>query len=289
MSEILLSASGVHFSWGDHPVLKDFSLEVKRGSVVCLMGINGCGKSTFLDCVLGEIKPNKGSILIDGSDVCGMRAAERARLVAYVPQQHERTFPYTVEHLVSMGRTAWQTGFGGFTEGDQQRVACALRTCGIEHLGTRPCTELSGGEMQMVLLARALVQDAPLIVLDEPAAHLDFKNELLFLETIERLVAEQKTTVLMATHAPNQAFHLNAAGLNVQVALMSGGQVWKCGPPGEVLMPEALASIFGVKATVIETPMHFGQLECEDKNDHTAVMKQVIPLNTIGARREETL
>lgn len=248
----MLTAHDVRFSWGDHRVLQDFSLEVARGSVVCLMGVNGCGKSTFLDCVLGENKPASGVIEVDGIEVAGMRASERARLLAYVPQLHERTFPYTVEHLVLMGRTVYQGGFGSVGNQDRLLAREALKTCGIDRLRDRVCTALSGGEMQMVLLARALVQDTPLIVLDEPTAHLDFKNELVFLETVERLVQQRGVTVVMATHAPNQAFHLAAAGLDVRVALMSHGKVARVGTPDEVLTPEALWRYFGVIAGVAE-------------------------------------
>ncbi|RDB60910.1 iron ABC transporter ATP-binding protein [Gordonibacter sp. 28C] len=283
----MLRARDVRFSWGDHRVLQDFSLEVKRGSVVCLMGVNGCGKSTFLDCVLGENRPASGVIEVDGGDTAGMRAWERARLLAYVPQIHERTFPYTVEHLVLMGRTAYQAGFGSTDADDRRRALEALRTCGIDRLRERVCTALSGGEMQMVLLARALVQDTPLIVLDEPTAHLDFKNELVFLETVERLVGERGATVLMATHAPNQAFHLAAAGLDVKVALMSHGRVAREGTPDEVLTPDALRRYFGVTAAVAEVRFRQGE-DIEGFGDgRAAVVRQIVPLSTTGSETGE--
>lgn len=283
----ILSARDVGFSWEDHQVLQGFSLEVNRGSVVCLMGVNGCGKSTFLDCVLGENKPASGCIEIDGNDTVGMRAAKRARLLAYVPQLHERAFPYTVEHLVLMGRTIYQGGFGSTDEEDRRRVLEALGICGIDRLRERVCTALSGGEMQMVLLARALAQDTPLIVLDEPTAHLDFKNELVFLETVERLVGERGMTVLMATHTPNQAFHLAAAGLDVKVALMSHGKVVWEGAPDEVLTPETLGRFFGVVAAIAEVPFRTDE-DCEDEvSGPTAVVKQIVPLSTSGDARGE--
>lgn len=273
----VLSARGVAFSWGAHAVLDDFSLDVERGSVMCLMGMNGCGKSTFLDCVLGENKPQAGRIDIMGHDVSALRPAERARLIAYVPQMHERTFPYSVRHIVLMGRTVHQGGFGSVDDDDRRRVDEALRACGIAHLSDRVCTALSGGEMQMVLLARALVQDTPVIVLDEPTAHLDFRNELRFLETIERLVADSGVTVLMATHSPNQAFHLAAAGLDVRVAVMDGGRIARCGQPEETLTPDALLRHFGVRAAVATMTIH----------ESGSVLRQVVPLGTSGYSDEE--
>lgn len=281
MSDLMLRARGVWFSWGDHRVLQDFSLDVKRASVVCLMGVNGCGKSTFLDCVLGENRPYAGTIEVDGIDIAPMNARERARRLAYVPQFHERTFPYTVEHLVLMGRTVYQTGLGSIDGHDRQVALEALRNCGIDRLRDRVCTTLSGGEMQMVLLARALAQETPIIVLDEPTAHLDFKNELVFLETVERLVRENGTTVLMATHAPNQAFHLAAAGLDVRVALMSQGQVVCEGPPEDELTPEALRRHFGVLAGIAEVPFVVGRDQGSGVEVQQGSVRQIIPLSTV--------
>ena len=287
MAEVMLRAHDVRFSWGDHRVLQNFTLEVERGTVVCLMGVNGCGKSTFLDCVLGENKPSSGVIEVGGVDNSILRAHERARKLAYVPQMHERTFPYTVERLVMMGRTAYQSGFGSTDDDDRRRAIEALELCGIERLRDRICTALSGGEMQMVLLARSLVQDTPLIVLDEPTAHLDFKNELVFLETVERLVSERGTTVLMATHSPNQSFHLEAAGLSVKVALMSHGAVAEMGTPQEVLTPETLRRYFGVNAELAEVRLS-ERLGCKRLDGETAsVVLQLVPLSTSGGLRKE--
>lgn len=267
-----LRASDVVFSWGDRRILDGFSLDVAPGTVLCLMGVNGCGKSTFLNCVLGENVVASGSTMIDGRDAASLRARERACLVAYVPQTHEQVFPYSVAHIVLMGRTAWQTGLGNASPDDESAVDEALEVCGIAHLEDRICTTLSGGEMQMVLLARALAQTTPLIILDEPTAHLDFKNELVFLETVEQLVKRSGATILMATHAPNQAFHLAAAGLDVQVAVMDAGSVARKGTPDEVLTPETLERYFGVEAQVVET--------ASTTLEHP--MRQVVPLKTVS-------
>lgn len=246
----MVSIQDACFAWGGNRVLDACSLDVGRGEMLCLMGPNGCGKSTLLDCVLGENRLASGSIHVDGRDLAALRPVERARLMAYVPQFHDKGFPYTVEHIVAMGRTAYRTGFGGSSADDARRVADALEMCGIAHLGDRACTELSGGEMQMALLARALVQDSELIVLDEPTNHLDFRNELVFLEAIERLALEKSVTFIMATHAPNQAFHLAAAGVPVRVAVMADGKVACLGTPGEVLTVENVRRCFGVEALI---------------------------------------
>lgn len=277
MADAILDARDVRFSFGSNQVLRGIDLSVERGTVCCLMGMNGCGKSTFLDCVLGENEPQGGSILIDGADAQRLRAAERARLVAYVPQIHKHSFPYTVEHIVLMGRTVHQGAFGVPDDEDRELVARALALCGIERLAGRPCTSLSGGEMQMVLLARALVQDTPLIVLDEPTAHLDFRNELVFLETVERLVGESGVTVVMATHSPNQAFHLGSVGLDVRVALMSGGRIVRFGGADEVLDEQALARWFGVRARVVDVGPAGGGADV----DGTRRIRQIVPLTSV--------
>jgi iron complex transport system ATP-binding protein len=276
-TEILLSAEHVAFSYENHEVLQDVSLSVRTGSCTCLMGVNGCGKSTFLDCVLGEYRVTRGTILLGGMPVSGLKPSEAARLVAYVPQVHERSFPYTVEHIVLMGRSVWSQGWTPARREIQEAWA-ALKECGITHLARRPYTSLSGGEMQMVLLARALAQRTPLIVMDEPTAHLDFKNELLFLETVEHLVKERGVGILMATHSPNQAFHLANAGVPTRVALMHEGIILRDGPPRLILDETTLREVFGVEALLLKR-------EADERSGGRAVC-QIVPQRTIT--RQET-
>lgn len=275
-SDAVVAVEGVKFSYGDTLVLDGAALHVRRGTCMCLMGVNGCGKSTLLDCVLGAHRPSAGRIAICGQDAAVLRPAQLARLVAYVPQVHERSFPYTVNHVVLMGRTAHARSLAGPDWADESLALDALETCGIAHLSERPYTSLSGGEMQMVMLARALVQDTPIILMDEPTAHLDFRNELLFLETIEWLVRVRQVTVLMATHAPNQAFHLSQAGVPVDVALMSRGLIAQVGSPEAVLTQDALRDVFGVRACILE-----GWAEEEGH-----AVCQIAPLRTI-ARKDD--
>lgn len=272
----VLAASHVRFSYGGNTVLRDVSLEVRRGSCMCLMGVNGCGKSTFLDCVLGVHRIEAGAITVEGVPINDMRPARLARKVSYVPQVHERSFPYLVDHIVLMGRSAYGRGLGAPDFADMGLVDRALADCGIAHLAKRPYTSLSGGEMQMVLLARALVQEAELIIMDEPTAHLDFKNELRFLEMIEELVKARKVTVLLATHAPNQAFHLANAGVPTQVAVMHEGVVYAVGQPGEVLTEGLLAKVFGIQAVVLEQEVPGGR-----GGGAPRLVQQIVPERTL--------
>ena len=174
------------------------------------MGPNGCGKSTLINCILGIHAPDGGQIRIEGKDVSEYKPKDLAKKIAFVPQVHERTFPYTVEQIVLMGRNAHSGALTGPAAEDRELVHQVLERTGIAHLVQRPYTYISGGEMQLVMLARALVQKTAVIIMDEPSAHLDFRNELIFLENAARLIREESASVIMATHSPNQPFFLSA-------------------------------------------------------------------------------
>lgn len=273
MSEVILDLEGVRFGYqGSGEVLRGVTLSVRRGTCLCLMGVNGCGKSTLIDCVLGASRPAAGRIRIAGHPASSLKPAQMARLVSYVPQVHERSFPYLVEHIVLMGRTAHARGIGAPDFGDAELALRALEQCGIARLAKRPYTSLSGGEMQMVMLARALAQQTELVLMDEPTAHLDFKNELLFLETVERLVEEGGVTVLMATHAPNQAFHLANAGVPTRVALMCGGSIHAEGSPREVLTEETVRDVYGIEARLLVR---------EPQSEEERLIRQLVPQRTV--------
>ena len=248
----VISVRDLTFSYGGPDVLKHISLDIFPGKVHCLMGVNGCGKSTLIDCILGINEPAEGEVLIDGTPAGRMKPAELARRISYVPQVHDRSFPYLVRDIVLMGRTAWQKGLGSPDERDRERCRIELERCGIAHLADRPYTQLSGGEMQMVMLARALAQDAPVIVMDEPTAHLDFRNELLFLETVVRLVKERRIGVLIATHSPNQAFYFENAGVPVETALMTDHTIRAAGAPSEVLDEQTLRAAYRMDVRIAD-------------------------------------
>ena len=235
----------------DAPVLDGATLHARKGMVTCLMGVNGCGKSTLIDCILGENHIDSGAIAIDSTDAATIRPTELARKVSFVPQVHERTFPYRVRDVVLMGRTAYRGLLSSPGDDDHAIVEKALDDCGIAYLVDRSYTQLSGGETQMVLLARALAQQAPFILMDEPTAHLDFKNELFFLETVVRLVRGRGVGVLMATHAPNQAFYFEGKGVPTVCALMDVGRVRFSGAPSTVLTQENLRGLYGIRTEVV--------------------------------------
>ena len=249
----VIEISSLYFSYGNKQVLNNLSLSIPRGKVVCLMGQNGSGKTTLIDIIMGLNKFIEGNIHINDKDIKGLKTIDIAKQIAYVPQIHKITFPYTVKEVVMMGRTAYMGLFGGPKKKDDEIVMNALKMVGIEDYEDRPYSQLSGGEIKLVLLARALGQGTDIIVMDEPTAHLDLKNELLFLETVSKIVSEDNKTVLIATHSPEHAFYFERLKTDVEAALMKDGQIYKIGVPSDIITKESIKDVFNVDADIITT------------------------------------
>ena len=249
----VIEISSLYFSYGNKQVLNNLSLSIPRGKVVCLMGQNGSGKTTLIDIIMGLNKFVEGNIHINNKDIKGLKTIDIAKQIAYVPQIHKITFPYTVKEVVLMGRTAYMGLFGGPKKKDDEIVMNALKMVGIEDYADRPYSQLSGGEIKLVLLARALGQGTDIIVMDEPTAHLDLKNELLFLETVSKIVSEDNKTVLIATHSPEHAFYFERLKTDVEAALMKDGQIYKIGVPSDIITKESIKDVFNVDADIITT------------------------------------
>ena len=169
-----VSVRDVSFAYGTKPVFDRINFNVGKGEIFCLIGPNGCGKTTLLDCLLGLHPFNSGTFELFGKDASHLSSRKLARAMAYVPQLHERTFPYTVLEIVTMGRAAHLGFFESPSSKDLGLADDAIERIGIGHLRNRPYTQLSGGEVQLVMLARALVQQTPIIVMDEPTGPSGF-------------------------------------------------------------------------------------------------------------------
>lgn len=265
----LLEVNNLSFGYNQSDVLSNISFQVNRGEIFFLLGPNGCGKTTLLDCILGLLKLRRGSIQLQGNELNTRRPEMIARQMAYVPQSHEKTFPYTVKDIVLMGRAAYIGLFSSPSREDLMIVEEALTMVGILHLRDRRYTQLSGGEGQLVMIARALAQKTSLIVMDEPTAHLDFKHELVIMETIVELVRETGMSILMATHFPNHAFYFENSKINTQVALMHKHKFLTAGRPSEILSEANLKSIYSVNTRVVSYAI-----------DAQHELKQVIPIST---------
>ncbi|MEC9487096.1 MAG: ABC transporter ATP-binding protein [Prosthecochloris sp.] len=231
----------------ESPLLQGIDLTLTSDDTVCVLGQNGTGKTTLFKTLLGFLPPLSGSLTLNGKPLEEYRPKERARHIAYVPQAHHTPFPYTVSQVVLFGRTAHMGFFGTPQKKDRTAVERILDMLDIRHLARRSYTELSGGERQMVIIARALAQEARLLILDEPASSLDYGNQVRLLDKI-RLLEEQHTGILMATHQPDQAFLLDA-----QVLMLTQRHLLRYEEPSHALQPRILKKIYGVDIQVVDT------------------------------------
>ena len=232
-------------------VLDGIDFHVDKGEIFCIIGPNGCGKSTLIDCILGLNRLKRGEIYLGGRGIGQMKPREFAEHVSYVPQGHKTTFAYTVLDVVTMGRTYAAGVFSPPDEDDREMARDALRQVGLEGFEDREYTRLSGGELQLVIIARAIAQQSQLLVMDEPTAHLDFTHELTVMEIIAKLVKEKNKSIIMATHFLNQAYYLENAGVKTRVALINNGSFVQVGTPSEVLTTENLEKTFNIVAEIV--------------------------------------
>lgn len=243
----ILEVQNLVFSYNETKILDGIGFEVEKEQCFCIFGPNGCGKSTMLNCILGLNRANEGNILIDGKNSSSMSYSEKAKKIAYVSQKSDKTFPYTVEQIVLMGRTPYSSTFSSPGKEDIKIAREALKSVGMYDFKDRPFTKLSGGETQLVKIARAIAQDTDIIIFDEPTSHLDFRHELNVIKYIVKIIKEKKISVIMATHFPNHAYFLAACGVNTKVALMEKGVFRAIGTPSEVLNSKNMEEIFKVK------------------------------------------
>ena len=267
---MLLEAKSASFNYGDREIFKDINFKISRGEVFCVIGPNGCGKTTLLDSILGMLKLRQGDVLIEDRSVHSMRPYEIARKIAYIPQIHTKTFPYTVLDIVLMGRASYTGIFSSPSDEDVGIAEEALKLVGLIGLKDRPYTQLSGGEVQLVMIARALAQKTPVIIMDEPTAHLDFRHELTVLETIVHLVNNTKLSVIMATHFLNHAFYFENNKIKTSVALMDNKTFSMVGSPTDIISEDILMSLYNINAKVVSYDIENG-----------VVLKQIIPISTI--------
>lgn len=255
----MIEIRNASFDYNGVKVFEEIDLHLNRGEILCLFGPNGCGKTTLIDNILGYLRLKSGTIRIDGVDQREYSRRDLAKKIAYVPQIHEKTFPYRVIEVVVMGRTPYCYGLTSPGDDDYIIAEKALQTAGISHLKDRIYTRLSGGETQLVILARALAQESPVIIMDEPASHLDFRHGLALLETAADLVAMHGISIIMSTHSPNDAFYFENRNIPVRVALMNEKKIVAQGNPEAVLTEKIMKDVFNVKARVISDTSSAGK------------------------------
>lgn len=244
----LLSARRLTIGYGDKAVASGLSFACAAGTVTCLLGPNGVGKTTLFKTLLGLLPPLDGQVSIDGADLAALSRRQIARRIAYVPQAHVSEFAYTVIDLVVMGRTAYLGAFGGPRPIDYDKALTALDMLGIADLASREITRISGGQRQLAFIARALAQEAALVFMDEPTASLDLGNRVRVLRTVREL-AQQGLAIVLSTHEPEHAFEIAD-----RVAVLGHGNRFVTGEVRGVLTSQELSGLYGVALGVEQTP-----------------------------------
>ncbi|WP_440945063.1 ABC transporter ATP-binding protein [Methanosarcina sp. T3] len=240
---VKLQVKDVVFGYTGTHILKDICLEIRASSLVSVVGPNGAGKSTLLKCIDRILNVKTGKIAVDGKDIKQMDRLEVAKNLAYVPQSSNRVFPTTVFETVMMGRRPHLSWFD--SKKDEEKVWEVLELLGIEDLALSIFNELSGGQQQKALIARALVQETGVILLDEPTSNLDIWHQLDVMETVRKLVREKRVTAIMAVHDLNLASRYSDS-----IIMMQQGKIIAAGSPGSVLTSENIAEVYGVEARI---------------------------------------
>lgn len=242
-----LEVSGATFSYdGKRKIFDDISFTVDKGDVFCILGPNGTGKSTLLRCLCNLYKLKNGHISVDGKDIANMNQAMLARKIGFIPQVHTPTFPYTVLDVVLMGRTPHMNTLAIPSEKDYRIAEDAIKTVNIEYIKDMPYTELSGGQMQMVLFARVLAQEPEILLLDEPTSYLDVANQMHTIEIV-KMLADRGLSLIMTTHFPDHAFLSSN-----KVGIMKDGAFIQMGNADDVVTEENLKKAYGTEIKILD-------------------------------------
>ncbi len=256
-----LKINDVSFSYSSVPVLHDVSFELGDNELVSILGPNGVGKSTLIHCINKILSPTSGTVMIDGRDVSEIKLKELAKQIGYVPYSANDSFPLSVIDTVMIGRhphSKW-----GTLDKDLDIVYDTLRMLGISHLAMRPFNELSAGQHQKVMLARGLVQEPEILLLDEPTSNLDVRHQLDVTKMLKRLSREKGILIIMISHDINIA-----AKYSDKIILMHKGSIYDMGEPNKVITAENLRTVYGVTAEITK----------DDDAPHV-ILKDALPMD----------
>ncbi len=223
------------------PILNDVSFHIHEKEVLTILGKNGIGKTTLLKCVTGVFRWDKGEVALDGKK---QEPGKMISEMAYVPQAHKLSYPYTVEDVVLMGRVRHMGPLSIPGKEDKEIAWNAMELAGVTDYAKRPSTKLSGGQLQLVYIARALASEPKILVMDEPESHLDFKNQFFILEMIEKLVEEKGLSCIINTHYPDHALRIS------DKSLMLGNNKYIFDKAEKVITEENVAEYFGVQSSI---------------------------------------
>ncbi len=238
-------------------IWQNVNLDIFQGDSVCILGANGCGKTTLFNCIAGNLQLAEGSISIDGKSVNDYSVTDLAKTIGVVYQEHSVAFPYSSLEVVRMGRTPYLKMFQSPGQADTDMAYSIMQEMGIEHLAERPYSRISGGQRQLVLIARTLCQNPKAILFDEPTSHLDFKNQALVIKTLRRL-SQKGMTIIMTSHSPAHAWQLSN-----KTVLMGKGGIISQGTPQEIMTAENLEKTYGVKVKIHKSKTDSSAFFCE--------------------------
>ncbi len=242
----LFDVRNISFSYDDEEIFSDISFSIERGDVLCVLGPNGTGKTTMIKCLNGLHDIDGGEILINGENIKKLSYAEISKHIGYIPQSHIPSFPFKVLDVVLMGRAPYLNLTDSPKKEDVEIAVNSLKTLGIHDLKDKEYTNLSGGERQLVFLARVLCQQPDILILDEPTSHLDFGNQIKLLEIIDNL-ANSGLSIIMSSHFPDHAFLSST-----KVAIMKDKKFIDFGTPDDVVTEENLKKAYSIDVKLIE-------------------------------------
>ncbi len=239
-----IKVANLSFSYGTYEVLKNINFEVEYGQFLSVLGPNGVGKSTLFRCMLGLLRPTFGNTFVENKAVETMNAAQLAKYISYIPQSHNPVFNFSVFDMVLMGTTAQTKNFSAPGKIQNEQAELALERLGISHLKNRGYGNISGGERQLTLIARAIAQQAKILVMDEPSANLDFGNKIRVMKTVHNLT-QDGYIVIQSTHDPDQAYFYSD-----KILALYNGEVLGWGTPQEIICDSLISTLYDINIDV---------------------------------------
>lgn len=241
---MLLQLNNVSGGYHQSDIVKGISFGLEKGDILCVAGPNGCGKTTLFRLILGSLSLSSGSIRINGEETVSFSPNELAQKIAYIPQQHTPIFSYTALDIVLMGRTSYLSTFEAPSETDYRLAFSALEKLKIEYLANQSYDALSGGQRQMVIIARAICQSASILVMDEPSANLDYANQQALLDILKDL-SKEGYGIILSTHSPEHPLSFGN-----KVLLMKDGKASVFGNPQDCITEELLQEVYDIEMEI---------------------------------------